>query len=185
MSKYSVYIQTSGSHSTHAVKGDLRAARANARDSVRGANYVITSEVYLTADPSATAIAKFTNRDADGNVGRVREVAVDRKRSAVRNSASGLRLWYIGSGYRVSDADAGRLAKARPPASGNSLPRHGYELPVTLPDGEFAWLSRTPLRTSAYGFKAPKRGWVWYVHADRDLSRYVQSAPKRRSRKSK
>jgi hypothetical protein len=181
VSKYSVYIQTSGSHSTHAVKGDLRAARANARDSVRGANYVITSEVYLTADPSATAIAKFTNRDDDGNVGRVREVAVDRKRSAVRNSASGLRLWYIGSGYRVSDADAGRLVKAlRIP-----LPRAGYEVQVALPDGGQAWLSRTPLRTSAYGFKAPKRGWVWYVHASRDLSRYVQSAPKRRSRKSK
>ncbi len=89
MSKYSVYVQSSGSHSTHAVKGDLRAARANARDSVRGANYVITSEVYLTADPSATAIAKFTNRDSDGNVGRVREVAVERKRPSMRNGASG------------------------------------------------------------------------------------------------
>ena len=179
MSKYSVYVQSSGSHSTHAVKGDLRAARANARDSVRSANYVITSEVYLTADPSATAIAKFTNRDADGNVGRVREVAVDRGRRAVRNGASGLRLYPIGTGYRVTDADAGRLVKAlRVP-----LPRIGYEVQVVLPDGGLAWLSRTPMRTSAYGFKAPKRGWVWYVQANRDLSRYVQRDVASRSRR--
>lgn len=88
-----------------------------------------------------------------------------------------LRLYPIGTGYRVSDADAGRLVKAlRVP-----LPRAGYEVQIVLPDGGIAWLSRTPLRTSAYGFKAPKRGWVWYVHASRDLSRYVKSskAPRR------
>ena len=64
-----------------------------------------------------------------------------------------LRLYPIGTGYRVTDADAGRLVKAlRVP-----LPRIGYEVQVVLPDGGLAWLSRTPMRTSAYGFKAPKR----------------------------
>ncbi len=58
--------------------------------------------------------------------------------------------------YRVSDADAGRLARGVK----RKLPRHGYELIVELPDGRLAALSRTPLR---FGPNAPKRGWVWAV----------------------
>ena len=42
--------------------------------------------------------------------------------------------------YRVSDADAGRLAKA----VNAKLPRPGYMLRIELPDGRAADLLRTP-----------------------------------------
>lgn len=59
--------------------------------------------------------------------------------------------------YRVSDADAGRLARA----VGRPLPRHGYELIVVLEDGRTAALKRTPYGSGHTD--APKRGWVWCV----------------------
>ena len=60
--------------------------------------------------------------------------------------------------YRVSDREAGQLARK----TGRRLPRHGYELAVDE-DGKRYWLARTPVSTDAYGFKAPRRGWVWSV----------------------
>lgn len=67
--------------------------------------------------------------------------------------------------YRVSDVDAGRLART----ANVKLPRDGYETRVELPDGREGWLTRTPLETvtaRAYGMsESPKgRGWVWAVH---------------------
>ncbi len=71
-----------------------------------------------------------------------------------------LKMVDIGYGhYKISDADAGKLAKE----AGKTLPKHGYQLTVSLPDGEIVHLLRTPY--SANGHKdAPKRGWVWAVH---------------------
>jgi hypothetical protein len=63
----------------------------------------------------------------------------------------------IRHGYRVTDAMATGLA-----GRGN-LPDHGFETFVVLPGEIRAWLSRTKVSTDAYGFKPPKRGWVWYV----------------------
>ncbi len=69
-----------------------------------------------------------------------------------------MKLTPIDSGfYLVSDADAGRLAKASPHGE---LPRHGYQIEVNLPDGRQAILQRTPNR---YGAHAVKRGWSWAV----------------------
>jgi len=64
--------------------------------------------------------------------------------------------------YMVSDREAARLARA---SSHGKLPKHGYEIEVTLPDGRLAWLLRTPYR---YREDSPKRGWVWAVmpHSD-------------------
>jgi len=81
-----------------------------------------------------------------------------------------MRLQHIGHNhYRISDADAGRLAKA----VGQKLPEHGYELRVELPDGIRAWLSRSPYR---YEKDSPKRGWVWVVFSDEihDVARLVK-----------
>lgn len=61
--------------------------------------------------------------------------------------------------YRVSDADAGRLARA---SAHGRLPRPGHSIDVTLPDGARAELLRTPY-TRAGHTDAPKRGWVWAV----------------------
>ena len=64
---------------------------------------------------------------------------------------------YLDSGhYRVTDAEAGRLVKA----VGARLPKHGYEMRVRLPNGEEAWLRRTP---HSHRKDSPKRGWVWAV----------------------
>lgn len=59
--------------------------------------------------------------------------------------------------YRISDSDAGKLAKA---SKHGKLPKHGYEIDVNLPDGKKAVLLRTGYR---YREDAPKRGWVWAV----------------------
>ena len=59
--------------------------------------------------------------------------------------------------YRVSDAEAGRLARG----VGKKLPEHGKELRVELPDGKLAWLTRTIYRQYT---DAPKRGWVWALY---------------------
>lgn len=68
-----------------------------------------------------------------------------------------LKMTNIGHGhYKISDADAGRLARE----AGRPLPRHGYALIVELPDGRRADLLRTPYR---FAKDAPKRGWVWAV----------------------
>lgn len=69
----------------------------------------------------------------------------------------------IRHGYRVTDAMADELARAsgrRTPVSG--MGQH-YELSIVLPNGAQGWLARTQVSTDAYGFKPPKRGWVWYV----------------------
>lgn len=60
--------------------------------------------------------------------------------------------------YRVTDAEAGRLAKATPL---KRLPRRGYELRVTLTNGRTAWLQRT---AHQYYRDSPQRGWVWAVY---------------------
>lgn len=57
--------------------------------------------------------------------------------------------------YRVSDAEAGRLARA----VGKHLPKPGMELRVQLPDGRLAWLQRTPMA----GGGPRRRGWVWAI----------------------
>ncbi len=69
--------------------------------------------------------------------------------------------------YRVSDTDAGRLARR----VGKSVPKgYGHELRVVLDDGRHAWLKRTPYRVGhtlgdGYATTAdvPKRGWIWAV----------------------
>lgn len=68
-----------------------------------------------------------------------------------------LKMTLISHGhYRVSDKDAGILARA----VGRGLPRIGYEMIVKLPDGRKATLLRTPYSVMT---DAPKRGWVWAV----------------------
>lgn len=71
--------------------------------------------------------------------------------------------------YYVTDAEAGRLAKA----VNARLPKHGMELHIELPahfrpHGKIptAWLKRTPL----HHIGAPKRGWVWSVFPRDDFS---------------
>ncbi len=72
--KYSVYVSGSGWHDSWTVKGGLAAAVAEARHAVSGRNEVASASVYKTADRSARDVVKFTNRDSDGNVGRVRKI---------------------------------------------------------------------------------------------------------------
>lgn len=69
-----------------------------------------------------------------------------------------MKLTYMDNGhYRVSDADAGRLAAD----AQAKVPRPGYELRVDLPSGWGpAWLKRTPHRHHN------ARGWVWAVMPD-------------------
>jgi hypothetical protein len=101
-----------------------------------------------------------------------------RRRRAIRRLGHAREFWHIGHGYRVTDAFAGKLARA----VGKPLPRHGYELAVDLPGGPAAWLTRTPVSHSSYGFPAPKRGWVWYVHSRQDPTAfydYVKSREKK------
>jgi hypothetical protein len=62
--------------------------------------------------------------------------------------------------YRVSDADAGRLARH----NGARLPKHGYELRVQWPDGRWGHLKRTKLIISDEFQNA--RGWAWSVRLD-------------------
>jgi len=93
-----------------------------------------------------------------------------------------MRLEWIGGGYRVSDADAGKLARA----VGRRLPPRNRTLSVMMPYGEAAQLTRTtlpPTSAEAYGlrFKVPRRGWVWYVHSNKSLERYTKP-PMKRSR---
>lgn len=66
-----------------------------------------------------------------------------------------MKLTHIGQNFfKISDIDAGRLVKdAR-----TTLPRHGYEVSVELPNGKKAWLQRS--RESSV-----KRGWVWAVYS--------------------
>lgn len=66
---------------------------------------------------------------------------------------------HIQSGlYRISDAEAGRLARE----SHTRLPSPGELRTVNLPDGSFGYLGRTVLH-KIYFSDAPKRGWVWFV----------------------
>ena len=58
--------------------------------------------------------------------------------------------------FMVSDADAGRLARA----SGHPLPRIGYEAEVPLPNGKKVWLKRD------HSPRHNKRGWVWAVYSN-------------------
>jgi hypothetical protein len=60
--------------------------------------------------------------------------------------------------FRVSDADAAKLARA----SGHSLPRIGYEAEVPLPNGKKAWLKRDYASTPSPN----KRGWVWAISSN-------------------
>lgn len=97
-----------------------------------------------------------------------------------------MKIVYIGGGYRVSDADAGKLARA----VGRRLPPFGFLLNVVMPHGEPAMLARTSLpgpHERLHGeklpFRRPRRGWVWFVtSSSHDLSRYTKaSAPLRRA----
>ena len=63
-------------------------------------------------------------------------------------------------GYHVTDTMAAELSRK---AGRKTLPDSGYEAVVELPNGALGWLARTNVSTDAYGFKAPKRGRVWYV----------------------
>lgn len=69
-----------------------------------------------------------------------------------------LKSIYGSTHYRISDADAGKLARGE----GKSLPGHGRELRVKLPSGQLAWLRREhyPKRLHT---DAPKREWIWIV----------------------
>jgi hypothetical protein len=114
--------------------------------------WVIGSESYSPANVplSALQLAK-----------RAREKSGHRNRSGGRISHAWPPGAPIGHGfYRVSDKFAGQLARG----VGKKLPSHGHELRVALEDGRLAWLQRTPVTTDAYGFKAPKHGWVWALH---------------------
>jgi hypothetical protein len=71
--------------------------------------------------------------------------------------------------FMISDADAGKLARA----SGHPLPREGYESQVKLPNGVKVWMNRTS--TLGSGFN--KRGWVWCVYSNSDV---VKGAEKQR-----
>lgn len=63
--------------------------------------------------------------------------------------------------FMISDADAGKLARAQ----GRPLPRVGYESEVKLPNGKKVWMNRT----SAGSFN--KRGWVWCVYSNDHIVR--------------
>lgn len=60
-----------------------------------------------------------------------------------------------GGSYRITDAVASRIAGGK-----NRLPKHGQIIDVQI-DGRTVSLFRTPVSTDAYGFKAPKRRWVY------------------------
>jgi len=73
--------------------------------------------------------------------------------------------------YRVSDAEAGRMARE----VGAKLPRYGYELRL-----DHGALMRTPYRHHA---DAPKRGWVWAVLVDDDWVTSQSKAARRKPQK--
>lgn len=71
-------------------------------------------------------------------------------------------LRHIDNGfYHVSDKSAGQLARA---SKHRKLPRHGYQIDVTLANGSTAILQRTPVSCVTY----TKRRWVWAVFAIRN-----------------
>jgi hypothetical protein len=87
-----------------------------------------------------------------------------------------MKLVYVGGGgYRISDADAAKLARG----AGRKLPKHGYSINTLMPNGEEVWLQRMTFRYSTWSedgqiaSKAPKRGWVWIVMGE-DLSDYTK-----------
>ena len=69
----------------------------------------------------------------------------------------------IRHGYRVTDTMATDLARDSGRMTPLSEMGHHYEWSIHLPNGAKGWLARTPVTTDVYGFKPPKRGWVWYV----------------------
>jgi len=67
-------------------------------------------------------------------------------------------LHYIDNGFwHVSNKTAGALAKA---SKHGQLPRHGYEIDVTLSDGRTASLKRTIVSCMTW---QPERGEVWAI----------------------
>jgi len=70
-----------------------------------------------------------------------------------------------GTHYRISDADAGKLARA----TGVKLPDWGREVRVQMPSGQLAWLRRETYPQRLYT-DAPKRGWVWIVWDSQPLT---------------
>jgi hypothetical protein len=77
-----------------------------------------------------------------------------------KKEPTGIKLAHISHGfYRVSDRDAGILAKK----VGSKPPNHGMELRVELPDGKLMWLTRTPYSRAGHT-DAPERAWVYAVH---------------------
>jgi hypothetical protein len=88
-----------------------------------------------------------------------------------------MKLTYLSHNhYMISDANAGRLAKASPGNAGK-LPRVGYERDIILPDGRRATLSRTQ---QSLLDPVPKRarGWVWTVRPINPLPAWVGSVVK-------
>lgn len=83
-----------------------------------------------------------------------------------------LKSIYGSTHYRISDADAGKLARA----AGKPLPGYGRELRVALPSGQLAWLRREhyPKRLHA---DAPKREWIWIVWDANALAANTRRAP--------
>ncbi len=63
-----------------------------------------------------------------------------------------------GTHYRISDVDAGKLARG----VNAKLPAWGREVRVQLPSGQLAWLRREHYTSRLYT-DAPKRGWTWIV----------------------
>jgi len=87
-----------------------------------------------------------------------------------------MKIIYIRYGYRISDTDAGKLARA----VGRGLPRWGHELSVAMPGGEPAVLARMrtislpPDPNNELPSALSKRGWIWWVASSQDLSGYTR-----------
>jgi hypothetical protein len=80
--------------------------------------------------------------------------------------------------YRISDADAGRLARTHLVR----LPKPGYELRVLLGDGRWGYLSRQKLILSDEFQNA--RRWVWAVRLDtNEWGRVPEPKPARTKRR--
>jgi hypothetical protein len=99
-----------------------------------------------------------------GAARKVRILAdVKRRQTGLDRLRDPIRLAHLSHGfYRVSDADAGRIA--RHTGMGKKLPPHGRELAAVMPDTQAeVWLARTPTSASLPG--GPKRGWVWSIRS--------------------
>jgi hypothetical protein len=77
-----------------------------------------------------------------------------------------------GTHYRISDVDAGKLARG----VNAKLPAWGREVRVQLPNGKLAWLRREHYTSRLYT-DAPKRGWTWIVWDREALTPNARGGP--------